>query len=110
MLTTVLSPSLLTPLCADSCVVTRLTLLRGPCPCVSQHVHHTASTLDLTPLCTHTYPVNRSDTAARAMPPWTTIEADADVVCSLHQRLADVYPVNSIDVVLVGIFHQVCLL
>jgi hypothetical protein len=42
------------------------------------------------------------------MPPWTTIEADADVVCNLHQRLADVYPVNSIDVVLVGIFHQVC--
>jgi hypothetical protein len=41
------------------------------------------------------------------MPPWTTIEADADVVCNLHQRLADVYPVNSIDVVLVGIFHQV---
>jgi len=41
------------------------------------------------------------------MPPWTTIEADADVVCNLHQRLSDVYPVNSIDVVLVGIFHQV---
>lgn len=41
------------------------------------------------------------------MPPWTAVEADADVVCSLHQRLADVYPVNSIDVVLVGIFHQV---
>lgn len=50
----------------------------------------------------------RSDTATQAMPPWTTIEADADVVCNLHQRLADVYPVNSIDVVLVGIFHQVC--
>lgn len=41
------------------------------------------------------------------MPPWTPIEADADVVCNLHQRLSDVYPVNSIDVVLVGIFHQV---
>lgn len=43
----------------------------------------------------------------RAMPPWTTIEADADVVCNLHQRLSDVYPVRDIDVVVVGIFHQV---
>jgi hypothetical protein len=41
------------------------------------------------------------------MPPWTAVEADADVVCRLHQRLSDVYPVTDIDVVLVGIFHQV---
>jgi hypothetical protein len=50
---------------------------------------------------------HRSDSATRAMPPWTTVEADADVVCKLHQRLSDVYPVHDIDVVLVGIFHQV---
>jgi hypothetical protein len=55
----------------------------------------------------YTIAVHRSDTAKRAMPPWTTVEADADVVCNLHQRLSDVYPVQEIDVVVVGIFHQV---
>lgn len=55
----------------------------------------------------YTIAVHRSDTAKRAMPPWTTVEADADVVCNLHQRLSDVYPVHDIDVVVVGIFHQV---
>jgi hypothetical protein len=55
----------------------------------------------------YTIAVHRSDTAKRAMPPWTTVEADADVVCNLHQRLSDVYPVQDIDVVVVGIFHQV---
>lgn len=57
----------------------------------------------------YTIAVHRSDSAKRAMPPWTTVEADADVVCNLHQRLSDVYPVQDIDVVVVGIFHQVCL-
>jgi hypothetical protein len=42
------------------------------------------------------------------MPPWTTIEASVDVVCRLHQRINDVYDVSKIDVVVVGIFHQVC--
>lgn len=51
--------------------------------------------------------VHRSDVATRAMPPWTQEEADADVVCTLNQRLSDVYPVEDIDVVVVGIFHQV---
>eukprot|EP00878_Enallax_costatus_P011278 GHUV01011775.1.p1 GENE.GHUV01011775.1~~GHUV01011775.1.p1 ORF type:complete len:183 (+),score=26.03 GHUV01011775.1:240-788(+) len=55
----------------------------------------------------YTIAVHRSDSAQRAMPPWTTEEADADVVCNLHQRLSDVYPVQDIDVVVVGIFHQV---
>lgn len=41
------------------------------------------------------------------MPPWTKEEADVDVVCRLHQRLADMYPANDIDVCVVGIFHQV---
>ena len=45
--------------------------------------------------------------AARAMPPWATCEADVDVVCRLHQRIANVYPVETLDVVVVGIFHQV---
>ena len=49
----------------------------------------------------------RSDVAQRAMPPWTSVEADVDVVCRLHQRVADVYPVESLDIVVVGIFHQV---
>lgn len=30
-----------------------------------------------------------------------------DVVCDLHQRLADVYPIAQLDVIVVGIFHQV---
>lgn len=51
--------------------------------------------------------IGRSDTAQRAMPPWTKEEADVDVVCRLHQRLADVYPASDIDVCVVGIFHQV---
>lgn len=50
---------------------------------------------------------HRSDTAEKAMPPWSQIEASVDVVCRLHQRINDVYDVNQIDVVVVGIFHQV---
>ena len=49
----------------------------------------------------------RSDVAQRAMPPWTAVEADVDVVCRLHQRVATVYPVETLDIVVVGIFHQV---
>ncbi len=41
------------------------------------------------------------------MPPWTAVEADVDVVCRLHQRVANVYPVDTLDIVVVGIFHQV---
>jgi len=52
--------------------------------------------------------VHRSDTAHTAMPPWTDIKPSVDVVCRLHQRLGDVYPASKIDVVVVGIFHQVC--
>ena len=50
---------------------------------------------------------HRSDVAQRAMPPWATVEASVDVVCRLHQRINDVYDVSRIDVVVVGIFHQV---
>ncbi|EIE22198.1 UDP-Glycosyltransferase/glycogen phosphorylase [Coccomyxa subellipsoidea C-169] len=50
---------------------------------------------------------HRSETADRAMPPWTRVEASVDVVCRLHQRINDVYDVTKIDVVVVGIFHQV---
>lgn len=50
---------------------------------------------------------HRSETADRAMPPWTQVEASVDLVCRLHQRINDVYDVNKIDVVVVGIFHQV---
>lgn len=52
--------------------------------------------------------VHRSDTANTAMPPWTNIKPSVDVVCRLHQRLGDVYPASKVDVVVVGIFHQVC--
>lgn len=41
------------------------------------------------------------------MPPWTEVQADVDLVCKLHERLNDVYDVHEIDVVVVGIFHQV---
>ena len=51
--------------------------------------------------------VHRSDTAQRAMPPWTEVEATLDVVCKLCERLDDVFPVTELDVVVVGIFHQV---
>mmetsp|Transcript_6975 Transcript_6975/g.20372 ORF Transcript_6975/g.20372 Transcript_6975/m.20372 type:complete len:726 (+) Transcript_6975:386-2563(+) len=54
-----------------------------------------------------TIAVHRSDTATQAMPPWSQQQADVDVVCRLHQRLADVYPAQQIDVCVVGIFHQV---
>ncbi len=49
----------------------------------------------------------RSDLAQRAMPPWATEDADVDIVCRLHQRVADVYPVEMLDIIVVGIFHQV---
>lgn len=51
--------------------------------------------------------VFRSDNAKTAMPPWTDVKADIDIVCNLSQRLNDVYPTQQIDVVVVGIFHQV---
>lgn len=54
--------------------------------------------------------VHRSDTADTAMPPWTSVKPSVDVVCRLHQRLNDVYSANKIDVVVVGIFHQVWML
>ena len=54
-----------------------------------------------------TIAVHRSDSATRAMPPWTDDTADIDVVLKLHQRLHHVYPAGDIDVVVVGIFHQV---
>ena len=54
-----------------------------------------------------TVAVHRSETATRAMPPWTTVQADVDLVCKLHERLSDVYDVSKLDVVVVGIFHQV---
>lgn len=52
--------------------------------------------------------VHRSGTADTAMPPWTDVKPSVDLVCRLHQRLGDVYPASKIDVVVVGIFHQVC--
>ena len=53
--------------------------------------------------------VHRSDTADTAMPHWTNVVPSVDIVCRLHQRLGDVYPASDIDVVVVGIFHQVWL-
>lgn len=50
--------------------------------------------------------VHRSDSAKTAMPPWTEVKPNLDLVCSLQQRLNDVFPVEHIDVVVVGIFHQ----
>jgi len=55
----------------------------------------------------HVIAIHRSDSATSAMPPWTDVRPGADVLCRMHQRLSDVYPVSDIDVVVVGIFHQV---
>eukprot|EP00873_Tetraselmis_striata_P033293 jgi/Tetstr1/453557/TSEL_040525.t1 len=49
-----------------------------------------------------TVAVHRSESATRAMPPWTEVEADHDVICNLRQRLNDVYDVHTIDVVVVA--------
>ena len=54
-----------------------------------------------------TIAAHRSDSAETAMPPWSDVRPDVDLVCKLHQRLGDVYNVHDIDVVVVGIFHQV---
>lgn len=54
-----------------------------------------------------TIAVHRSDVAQQAMPPWTTVKADVDIVCRVHERLGDIYNVREIDVCVVGIFHQV---
>lgn len=43
------------------------------------------------------------------MPPWADVSPDLDLVCKLHQRLSDVCDVQEIDIVVVGIFHQVVL-
>lgn len=51
--------------------------------------------------------LTRSDTAQRAMPPWTSVDADLDVVCQLGQRVDEVCDTVGLDAVVVGIFHQV---
>ena len=42
------------------------------------------------------------------MPPWAEVSPNLDLVCRLHQRLSDVCDVQEIDIIVVGIFHQVC--
>lgn len=54
-----------------------------------------------------TIAVHRSNSASRAMPPWTADEADVDIILKLHERLHHKIPAAEIDVVVVGIFHQV---
>ncbi|GAB4817162.1 hypothetical protein N2152v2_004208 [Parachlorella kessleri] len=49
----------------------------------------------------------RSDTAPSALPPWTDVGADEDVVCRLSQRMDEACDMSGVDVVVVGIFHQV---
>ena len=45
--------------------------------------------------------------APRAMPPWTDVEADADVVVAPQQPLAEAHDLTSVDAVVLGIYHQV---
>lgn len=45
--------------------------------------------------------------APRAVPPWSDVEADADVVISPEQPMAAAYDLRSLDAVVVGIYHQV---
>jgi acetolactate synthase regulatory subunit len=54
--------------------------------------------------------LTRSEVMDQAVPSWSDVAVDADVVCRLNQRFRDVYDVDSCDVVVTGIFHQVCLL
>lgn len=51
--------------------------------------------------------VHRSKTATTAIPPWSDVRGDVEVVCKPHDRFADVLDVESLDVMVVGIFHQV---
>ena len=49
-------------------------------------------------------------TAAAAMPPWTSVRADVDIVAGLGQRFSEVFPElrgPGVDAVVVGIFYQV---
>ncbi|PRW45111.1 glycosyl transferase group 1 [Chlorella sorokiniana] len=55
----------------------------------------------------HIVALTRSDTANTAVPPWSDVQADEGVVCRQDQRFRDVYNVDSCDVVITGIFHQV---
>ena len=94
---------------------TRQTALQWPCtgPCTAFCQHASSAWLRHDSPCKcanagHTViAAHRSDTADRAMPPWSPVTATVDVVCRLHQRINDVYDVSQIDVVVVGIFHQV---
>ena len=54
-----------------------------------------------------TIAAHRSNTAESAMPPWAQVSPNLDLVCKLHERLSDVCDVQEIDIVVVGIFHQV---
>ncbi|KAI3426406.1 hypothetical protein D9Q98_008776 [Chlorella vulgaris] len=51
--------------------------------------------------------LTRSEVVDQAVPSWSDVAVDADVVCRLNQRFRDVYDVDSCDVVVTGIFHQV---
>jgi len=55
----------------------------------------------------HVIALHRSQTAITAMPPWSKVAASQDVVCKLNERMRDVPGIESLDVVVVGIFHQV---
>jgi hypothetical protein len=50
--------------------------------------------------------LTRSELAESAVPRWSDVAVDADVVCRAGQRFRDVYDVDDCDVVVTGIFHQ----
>ncbi|KAL4448235.1 hypothetical protein ABPG75_005454 [Micractinium tetrahymenae] len=51
--------------------------------------------------------LTRSELAASAVPAWSDVQVDEDIVCGLNQRFRDCYDVDSCDVIMTGIFHQV---
>jgi hypothetical protein len=51
--------------------------------------------------------LTRSELAESAVPRWSDVAVDADVVCRAGQRFRDVYDVDDCDVVVTGIFHQI---
>lgn len=51
--------------------------------------------------------MTRSELADTAIPLWSDVQVDVDVVVRLDQRFRDCYDVDSCDAIVTGIFHQV---
>ncbi|PSC70858.1 glycosyl transferase group 1 [Micractinium conductrix] len=77
-----------------SCVTGGLKMLLEQIRLLRQRGHHVVALM-------------RSELAASAVPPWSDVEVDEDVVVRLTQRFRAAYDVDSCDAIVTGIFHQV---